>query len=207
MQLRRGPPTNTPAAPQSPPLRLIKAPLVAARAPRAGGLWKPLKSYSIRVVAAMLLVTIPLFVALGVVIQSWSTQTSIAQAKTLAEATAQSAAVRITDWVEERQAELQILAQNQVGALAASDVESQLRPAGPSHPSFESLQVFDAKGAIVGAPAPGTTLSATPADGTVANTLSVETSGPAPSKGGQLISMPHAPIPAPHAQPLRGVAA
>src|SRR5258708_35896760 len=98
-----------------------------------------------RVVAAMLLVTIPLFVTLGVVIQSWSTQTSLAQAKTLAEATAQSAAVRITDWVEERQAELQILAQNQVGALAASDDGRQRSAEGPSHPSFESLQVFDAK--------------------------------------------------------------
>src|SRR5258708_1298648 len=206
MQLRRGPPTNTPAAPQSPPLRLIKAPLVAARAPRAGGLWKPLKSYSIRVVAAMLLVTIPLFVTLGVVIQSWSTQTSIAQAKTLAEATAQSAAVRITDWVEERQAELQILAQNQVGALAASDVESQLRAAGPSHPSFESLQVFDAKGAIVGSSAPGTTLSATPSGGTFANSLSVETIGPVQIKGGELIWVATAPILGPDEQPLGVVA-
>src|SRR5260370_16653299 len=132
MQLGGGRPTNTPAAPQSPPLRLIKAPLGAARAPRAGGLWKPLKSYSIRVVAAMLLVTIPLFVTLGVVIQSWSTQTSIAQAKTLAEATAQSAAVRITDWVEERQAELQILTKNHPGALPAPYIKTQLKP--PAHP-------------------------------------------------------------------------
>src|SRR5260370_9730363 len=154
----------------------------------------------------MLLVRMPVFVTVGVVIQSWSTQTRIAQAKTLAEATAQSAAVRITDWVEERQAELQILAQNQVGALAASDVESQLRAAGPSHPSFESLQVFDAKGAIVGSSAPGTPLSATPSAATFANSLSVETIGPVQIKVGELICVATAPILGPDEQPLRAVA-
>jgi methyl-accepting chemotaxis protein len=178
MQLRRGPPPTPLPVGHVPPLRLIKAPPVAARAPGGRRLWKPLKSYSIRVVAAMLLISIPLMVALGLVISSWSTQTSIDQAKARGEATAESAAVRISDWVIERQAELRILAQDEVGAMAASNVQTQLRAAAASHPSFETLQVFDAKGQLLGSSVPGITLSATPSGGTLANSLSVETVGP-----------------------------
>jgi methyl-accepting chemotaxis protein len=178
MQLRRGPPPTPLPATHAPPLRLIKAPPVAARAPRGGRFSKPLKRYSIRVVAGMLLISIPLMVALGLVISTWSTQTSVDQAKARAGATAESATVRISDWVLERQAELRILAQDEVGALASSTVQTELRAAAASHPSFKTLEVFDAKGQLVASSVPGITLSATTSGGTFANSLSVETVGP-----------------------------
>jgi methyl-accepting chemotaxis protein len=177
-----------------PPLRLIKAPPVAARAPRTERLWKPLKSYSIRVVAGMLLISIPLSVVLGLVISNSSSQTSIDQTKARAEATAQSAAVRIEDWVSERQAELRILAQDQAGMLAASALQTELRAAAASHPSFETLQDFDAKGQLVASSVPGINLSATPSGGTFANSLSVETIGPVIVNKGELYWIFTAPI-------------
>ena len=178
MQLRRGPPPTPLPVTHVPPLRLVRAQPVAARTPRRGRLWKPLKGYSIRVVAGMLLISIPLMVALGLVISTWSTQTSVDQAKARAEATAEGSVVRIGDWMLERQAEMRILAQNQVGAMAASNVETQLRAAAASHPSFEGLQVFDAKGQVLGSSVAGITLSATPSGATFAHSLSVETIGP-----------------------------
>ena len=142
----------------------------------------------------MLLISIPLSVVLGLVISNSSSQTSIDQTKARAEATAQSAAVRIEDWVSERQAELRILAQDQAGMLASSDLQTQLRAAAASHPSFETLQVFDQKGQLVASSVPGINLSSTPSGGTFANSLSVETIGPVMVEKGELYWLFTAPI-------------
>jgi methyl-accepting chemotaxis protein len=178
MQLRRGPPGTPLPVVRVPELRVIKAPAWAVRTPRGWRAWKPLQSYSLRVVAGILLVSIPLSIVLGFVMSNWSAQTSIEQTKARAEATAEGATVRITDWVSERQAELRSLAQNEAGALASPDLQSQLRGAAASHPYFDDIQIFDAKGQVVASSVPGVSLSATPSGGTFANSLSVETIGP-----------------------------
>jgi methyl-accepting chemotaxis protein len=178
MQLRRGPPGTPLPVVRVPELRVIKAPAWAVRTPRGWRAWKPLQSYSLRVVAGILLVSIPLSIVLGFVMSNWSAQTSIDQTKARAEATAEGATVRITDWVSERQAELRSLAQNEAGALASPDLQSQLRGAAASHPYFDDIQIFDAKGQVVASSVPGVSLSATPSGGTFANSLSVETIGP-----------------------------
>ena len=67
-------------------------------------------SYLVRVVAAMLLVSIPVSIALGFMVATWSAQTITDQAQARAQATAESTSVRITDWVAERQSELRIMA-------------------------------------------------------------------------------------------------
>jgi methyl-accepting chemotaxis protein len=141
-------------------------------------MWKPLKSYSIRVVAGMLLLTIPLFVALGVVISSWSSQTSIDQTKARAEATAEGATVRISDWLGERQGELRILALDQAGNISSPNLESDLLAAAPAHPAFDEIAVFNSKAAVVASSIPGLALSPTPSGATFATSLSVETVGP-----------------------------
>jgi methyl-accepting chemotaxis protein len=166
---------------------------MAVRAPRGGRLLKPLKSYSIRVVAGMLLVTIPLSVVLGFVIWNWSSQTSIDQTKARAEVTAESAVVRISDWLGERQGELRIFAQDQAGNLSSPNLQSRLLAAVPSHPSFEEVEVFNSKAEVIASSLPGVALSPTPSGATFANSLSVETIGPVQiGKGGLdwLISAP-----------------
>src|ERR1700686_1265455 len=160
-----------------PPLRLLKAP--AAVPARQGWMRSRLfDSYSIRIIAGLLLISIPLSILLGFVMANWSAQTSIDQSKARAEATAESAAVRVTDWVGERQAELRQAAGDQVGELSNPRLNSLLVASMASHPSFEALQVVDLKGAVVANTRPDVVLSATPAGGTFANSLSVETLGP-----------------------------
>src|ERR1700730_13722486 len=137
MQLRRGPPGSALPVARVPALRVITTPAGGTRTPRGWRAWKPLQSYTLRVVAGILLASIPLSIVLGLVMSTWSTQTSIDQTKARAEATAESAAVRIGDWVSERQAELRTLAQDQAGRLASPDLLPELVAAAPSHPAFE----------------------------------------------------------------------
>jgi methyl-accepting chemotaxis protein len=136
------------------------------------------KGYTLRVVAGIMLVSIPLSIVLGLVISNWSAQTSIAQTKARAEATAESAAVRVQDWVSERQAELRALAQEQAGALSTPGLQTHLIAAAPSHPAFETIQIFDAKANLIASSKPDVVISPTPSGATFNNSLSVETVGP-----------------------------
>ena len=178
MQLRRGPPGTPLPVARVPALRLVKSPAKPVGGPARWRSWRPLDSYSIRVVAGILLVSIPLSIVLGFVIASWSAQTSLDQAKARAEATAKGAAVRITDWVGERQAELRILAQDQAGTVLSPELEPHLLAAAPSHPTFKTIQIYDAKGDVVASSVPGLKLSPTPTGGTFSDSLSAESIGP-----------------------------
>ena len=80
--------------------------------------------YFFRVVAGVLLVYVPVAIVLGFVMANWSAQTSVDSAKARAEATAESAVVRINDFVAERRAQLRAVAQNNVDELKAPDLNS-----------------------------------------------------------------------------------
>jgi methyl-accepting chemotaxis protein len=178
MQVRKGPPQAGRPEIQAPQLRLVKAPVPTRPAPFDGGRFKPFNRYSVRIVAGLLLVSIPLSIALGFLISTWGAQTSINQSKARAEATAESAAVRINDWVGERQAELRHAAGDQAGHLSSPDLNARLGASLSSHPAFEALQIVDSKGAVIANTRPGIDLSATPSGASFATSLSVETLGP-----------------------------
>src|ERR1700693_1986575 len=86
MQLRRGPPEARAPDAHRPALRLVTAPTGATPAPRGWWHSRSFDRYSVRVVAGLLLVSIPVSVLLGFVVSNWSAQTSIDQAKARAEA-------------------------------------------------------------------------------------------------------------------------
>src|SRR5229473_1854669 len=177
MQLRRGPPQVSSPDARTPALRLVKAPAGPTGAARGGRRWAWVDSYSIRVVAGILLVSIPISIVLGLGVDNWNTQTSIDQAKARAEATAESSAVRINDWVAEREAELRQVAADQVGQLSSPSVNANLVASIASHPAFEALQVSDVRGNVV-ATTRAVVLSNTPTGADFAHSLSVETLGP-----------------------------
>jgi methyl-accepting chemotaxis protein len=129
-------------------------------------------------VAGLLLVSIPLSIVLGFLISTWGAQTSINQSKARAEATAESAAVRINDWVGERQAELRRAAGDHAGHLSSPDLNARLGASLASHPAFEALELVNSKGAVIANTRPGVELSATPSGASFATSLSVESLGP-----------------------------
>src|SRR5713226_2263271 len=177
MQLRRGPPqVRVPEIP-TPALRLVKAPRSGTSTPRRRARWGWVDSYSIRVVAGLLLVSIPISIVLGLVMANWSAQTAIDQAKARVEASAQSSAVRINDWVAERQAELRHVAADQVGQISTPGLNANLVASMASHPNFEAIQVSDLRGKVVASTRPQFALSDTPSGAPFTTSLSVETMG------------------------------
>ncbi|TMB87638.1 MAG: methyl-accepting chemotaxis protein, partial [Chloroflexi bacterium] len=178
MQLRRGPPGARELDAKAPALRLVRAPTGAPRAPRGRRSWRRFDNYSLRIVAGALLVSVPTAVLLGFVMANWSTQTSLDQAKARSEATAGSAAVRISDWVAERKAQLRAMAQGNVGNLRKPGLNARLHDSLTSQTSFDDLQIFDLSATAIASTAPGHQLSARPSGSTFANSLSVETLGP-----------------------------
>ena len=122
--------------------------------------------------------SVPTAVLLGFVMANWSTQTSLDQAKARSEATAGSAAVRISDWVAERKAQLRAMAQGNVGNLRKPGLNARLHDSLTSQTSFDDLQIFDLSATTIASTAPGHELSARPSGSTFANSLSVETLGP-----------------------------
>jgi len=177
MQLRGRPPEARKIEVQTPAFRLVKAPKGARRAPQG---WKQrsFESYSLRIVAGLLLVSIPATILLGFVIANWSAQTSIDQAKERTEATAQSTSVRIGDWVAERKAELRAVAQSNVGELSKPGLNARLLESVASHSSYDVMQILDLSATVVASTRPGGVLSARPSGSTFAESLSVETIGP-----------------------------
>src|ERR1700738_775697 len=110
MQVRLSPPHVRVLDERSPPLRLTGGPSKPENAPRG---WRPLRSfnsYSVRAVAGVLLVSIPISIVLGLVMSNWIAETTIGQANARSVATAEVVGTRVTDWVGERKAELRALA-------------------------------------------------------------------------------------------------
>ena len=178
MQLRRGPPDARALDAKTPALRLVKAAPRAVRMPLGSRRSRLVNSYALRIVAGAMLVSIPLAVLLGVVMANWSAQTSIGQAQARSEAAAESTAVRITDWVAERKAELRTLAEANVGQLSKPGLNARLLASVASHPSFDNIQIFDLSRTLVATTQPGVDISPTPSGSTFAYSLSVETMGP-----------------------------
>ncbi len=177
MQLRRGPPEARPLDARMPPLRLLKAP-EAALAPKGTRRFTTFDSYSIRIIAGLLLISIPLAIALGFVMANWSAQTSIEQSKARAEATAASSAVGINDWLGERQAELRHAASDVAGQVSSSDLTARLVSSLQSLPAFDGMQVYDSREIAVASSQPGLELSPIPSGAPFATSLISETVGP-----------------------------
>jgi methyl-accepting chemotaxis protein len=115
---------------------------------------------------------------LGFVMANWSAQTSINGAQASAEATAESAAVRINDFVAERRAQIRSVASNSIDELSAPDLSRTLTVYFQGQSAFDGIQIYDRNGKSLAATEPGLVLTPTPTGSTFLNSLSVETMGP-----------------------------
>ncbi|HXC79097.1 MAG TPA: methyl-accepting chemotaxis protein [Candidatus Acidoferrum sp.] len=157
---------------------MLEAPVGPVRAPQRGRGWRSLDGYSFRAVAGVLLVSVPISILLGFVMANWSAQTSINSAQAAAELTAESAAVRINDFVAERRAQLRAVAQDNVNELSTPDLTAGLIDYYQGQSTFDGIQIYDRNGKSLAVSSPGLVLSPTPTDSTFLNSLSVETMGP-----------------------------
>jgi methyl-accepting chemotaxis protein len=143
---------------RTPALRLLTPPARTPIAPRG---WRRLRSsdsFTLRIVAGLLLVSIPTSVILNFVISSWSLQSNIKQAQNRSEVAAENAALRIEDWVSERKSELRALALQEVGHVGSPGTALSLLGTSAAHPTFEALQVFNSAGGLVATTGPSSNL-------------------------------------------------
>jgi methyl-accepting chemotaxis protein len=129
-------------------------------------------------VAGLLLVSIPLSIALGFLMSTWSAQTSISQSKARAEATAENVEVRIGDWLTERKSELRNMAHEVVGKVSTPGIDTILVASSATHPTFENIQIVDPNGKVVASSRPGVVPLAVPTGASLATSLIAETLGP-----------------------------
>src|SRR6476646_8842103 len=158
-------------------LRVLKAPIGTGRAPRRRFSWRSVNGYSFRMVAGLLLVSVPVSSVLGFVMANWSAQTSIDGDKASAESTAEGAAIRINDFVAERRAQLRSVAQNSVDELTNKDLASTMDAYFKGQSTFDGLQIYDLNGKSLAVSSPDIELTPTPTGTSFVNSLSVETLG------------------------------
>ncbi|HEY8841721.1 MAG TPA: methyl-accepting chemotaxis protein, partial [Candidatus Dormibacteraeota bacterium] len=174
MQLRRGPPTAPISPVKARSLRVLEAPSGPTRAPQRRRSWVSVDGYFFRVVAGVLLVYVPVAIVLGFVMANGSAQTSIDSVSARAEVTAESAALRINDYVAERKAQLRAIAQNNVGELSKPGLNATSFEA---QSSFDGIQIYDDTGKSIASSPPGLDLSPTPDGSNFASSLNIETVG------------------------------
>ncbi|GAC1484595.1 MAG: hypothetical protein PVSMB9_10470 [Candidatus Dormibacteria bacterium] len=131
---------------------------MAGPAPQGWKRWGSFDSASVRIVAGVLLVSIPTSILLGYLISSWSTQTLIDQIQIRSEVAAESASDRTQRWVEERKADMRQLASTEAGHVDSPSAAKAALGNSTAYPEFATLQVINLAGAVVATTRPGAQL-------------------------------------------------
>jgi methyl-accepting chemotaxis protein len=93
-------------------------------------------------------VSVPIFVAVGILVTSFAIQTSTDQAGARSQAIAQAAAYRVDDWVVERDGELRQLARDAGGRVTGADVVTTAEVNARIR-NFDEIQILDPTGHVV----------------------------------------------------------
>lgn len=150
MELRRGPPGLRQPEKPATNIRVLKTTHGAGlTSPNPWGRLRSVDSYFVRVLAAALALTIPIGVLLGFLVSNFAVELSTQQAEARTQASATGSAIRITDWLSERKAEVRILANSEVGKVGQAGLNSDLLAAAPSHTAFDVVQVVSPAGKVL----------------------------------------------------------
>ncbi len=149
-------------------------------------------SYFVRVLAAALVLTIPIGVLLGLLVANFGVQLSTQQAEARTQASAAGSAVRITDWLGERKTELRILAEHEIGEVGQASLGADLLAAAPSYSAFDLIQIIGPTGKVVASTQPG--VEPLLADVQLTGTLVTETLQPIQIAGGSPTWIMTAPV-------------
>ena len=117
---------------------------IVIRRPRGRGL-----RYRYRLVAAMLLVSLPLMVVLAVLLTTSASSSLTASAEDKGESVARSLTLRVEEWVADRQASVAVLAAAASGPLAAKDTGSALGRVDDSYRDFSLIELTDLNGKVL----------------------------------------------------------
>ena len=114
-----------------------------SRRPRGG------VRYRYRLVAAMLVVSLPLMVVLTVLLTSSASSSLTASAQDKGQSLARALTLRVEQWVVDRQDSMGVLAAAVSGRLAAGQARSALNIVDHSYDEFSLIELTDLKGKVL----------------------------------------------------------
>lgn len=115
-----------------------------------GTAWRsPHRRFTVRLVAVILLVSLPLMVVLAVVLTRSSSASLGDAAEHNGEALAQSMAVRLEDWLSERRGDLTVIAEEVAGDLDGPAATELLTQVDRAYGAYAALQVTDPDGRVL----------------------------------------------------------
>jgi hypothetical protein len=103
--------------------------------------------YRYRLVAAMLLVSLPLMVVLAVLLTTAASTSLTLSAQSQGESVARAVTLRLEDWLSERQQGLRLLAATASGHLAAKETQAELGKIDSTYNDFSLIELTDRQGA------------------------------------------------------------
>ena len=117
--------------------------------PAASG-WRSLhRRFVFRLVAAMLLVSLPLMVLLAVLLTTSASSSLTASAEDKGESVARALTLRVEEWVSDRQESLAVLATAASGPLAAKNPGAALATVDSSFDEFSLIELTDLNGKVL----------------------------------------------------------
>jgi methyl-accepting chemotaxis protein len=125
-----------------------------------GRIWTHRQRLGARLVAAMLVVSVPLMVVLAFLLTSASSADLTRSAQAKGGSTARSVTLHLEDWLVERQQQLKLISLEAAGQLGAPATQRLLRGVTQSYADYSLIEITDLNGAVVSSSRPGTTIPA-----------------------------------------------
>jgi methyl-accepting chemotaxis protein len=128
--------------------------------------WRSLhRRFAFRLVATMLVVSVPLMILLAVFLTESASSSLTGSAERKGESIARAVALRLEDWTLERRQDMSVLAsETPTNDIGSEQSRSDLAKAGKTYHDFTLLEVADLRGQVLASSKPGTTVSPTGQD-------------------------------------------
>ncbi len=107
------------------------------------------RRFGFRLVAAMLLVSLPLMIVLAVLLTTASSSSLTDSAESNGETLARAVALRLEDWVSERQEDMTVIAETVSGQLDRSGTAVQLARIDKTYGSYSLIEITDLTGKVL----------------------------------------------------------
>jgi methyl-accepting chemotaxis protein len=124
------------------------------------GLWAHRQRLGVRLVAAMLVVSVPLMVVLAVLLTRASSADLATSAEAKGGSTARSVTLHLEDWLGERQQQLRYISLEASGQLGSPATRRLLGGLTKSYADYSLVEITDLKGKVVSSSRPGSRFTA-----------------------------------------------
>jgi methyl-accepting chemotaxis protein len=126
----------------------------------AARLWALRHGFGLRLVAAMLLVSVPLMVILAFLLTSATSSSLTSAAEQRSVAIARSVTLHLEDWLSERQEHLLLIASQAPPVMDTRQVGGVLRGVQDTYEDYDLVEITDLKGKVLASSRPGARLHA-----------------------------------------------